>query len=198
MSGWYSKWMSPGTAAVAASLYSHAGLLSPGASPLRVVETHCGDARAAAGLLPCPSVASYTAADFSEGMLAAAEKNLGNRATTVVADATQLPFEDASFDRYISNLGICCTADLSAKLSEAHRVLAPGGIAAMSMRIEGGDGDTMMKLLSDTLRPFGMAPGPDREGVQLGKDLPALRARLLGAGFREAIAWRTFATMPIQ
>jgi SAM-dependent methyltransferase len=198
MSGWYTQWMSPGTASVTASLFGHAGLLSPSVSQLNVLETHCGDARAAAGLLPCPSVASYTAADFSEGMLAAAQANLGANAKTVVADSTRLPFADGSFDRYICNLGLCCTPDFTASLTEACRVLTPGGVAAMSMRIEGGEGDTSMKLINDTLTPFGMGPGPDREGVQIGKDLDALRARVHDAGFVSAVAWRTFATLPIH
>jgi SAM-dependent methyltransferase len=164
-----------------------------------VLETHCGDARAAAGLLPSPAVASYTAADFSEGMLSVAASNLGGHATTVVADATKLPFPDGSFDRYASNLGLCCTPDLTAKLTEARRILGPGGVAAMSMRIEGGDGDTAFKLVSDALASFGMPPGPTREGVVIGKNLPALRDRLVSAGFAGgAVAWRTFATLPIH
>jgi SAM-dependent methyltransferase len=200
MAEWYSTWMSPGTASVTSSLFGHLGLLGPnGSSPLRVLETHCGDARAATGLLPSPAVASYTAADFSEGMLAAAKANLGANATAVNADSTELTlFDDGSFDRYLCNLGVCCSPDVGATLSEARRVLAAGGVAAMSMRIEGGDGDTAFKLLSDTLAPFGMGPGPDREGVRLGADLPALRARLLGAGFTSAVAWNTFATLPIH
>ena len=198
MASWYTQWMSPGTASVTTSLFSHAGLLSPGVKHLKVLETHCGDARAAAGILPCPSVASYTAVDFSEGMLAAAQANLGGHAKAVVADSTRLPFPDGSFDRYICNLGLCCTADFTASLTEACRVLSPGGVAAMSMRIEGGEGDTSMKLISDTLAPFGMGPGPDREGVQIGKDLPALRTRVNNAGFVGAVAWRTFATLPIH
>eukprot|EP01052_Picozoa_sp_SAG31_P045575 SAG31_NODE_8379_length_1463_cov_1.503666_1_plen_257_part_00 len=198
MAGWYTQWMSPGTASVTASLFGHAGLLSPGASQLNVLETHCGDARAAAGLLPCPNVASYTAADFSDGMLAAAQANLGDHAKTVVADSTRLPFAEGSFDRYICNLGLCCTGDFTASLTEACRVLTPGGLAAMSMRIEGGEGDTSMKLINDTLTPFGMGPGPNREGVQIGKDLDALRTRVHDAGFVDAVAWRTFATLPIH
>ena len=198
MAAWYTQWMSPGTASVTTSLFGHAGLLSPGVSQLNVLETHCGDARAAAGLLPCSSVASYTAADFSEGMLAAAQANLGDNAKTVVADSTSLPFSDGSFDRYICNLGLCCTGDFTASLTEACRVLVPGGVAAMSMRIEGGEGDTSMKLINDALTLFGMGPGPDRIGVQIGKDLDALRTRVHDAGFVGAVAWRTFATLPIH
>ena len=71
-----------------------------------MLETHCGDARAAAGLLPCRAVASYTATDFSDAMLAAAREGLGARAAVARAASTALPFESASFDRYVSNLGM--------------------------------------------------------------------------------------------
>lgn len=198
MASFYQHWMSPGTASIACSLFGHAGLLTPGSEPLRVLETHCGDARAATGLLPSPSVASYTVSDFSEGMLTAARNNLGDKASVVNADATQLPFEDGSFDRYISNLGLCCTPNLTAYLEEARRVLAPGGMAVISARIEGGDGDSSFKLVQQALSPFGLPAGPEREGLRLGKDLPALRSRLEGAGFSRAVAWRTWATLPIH
>jgi SAM-dependent methyltransferase len=132
-------------------------------------------------------------------MLEVAALNLGERATVVHADATQLPFADASFDRYLSNLGMCCTANLTAKLTEARRVLAPGGAAAMSTRIEGGEGDTAFCLVQSCLAPFGGPPPPDREGLRIGKDLGALKARLQGVGFAgKVVAWHTWAPLPVH
>lgn len=196
---WYTSNMSPATSALAWSLYGHLGLLDgTSAAGLRVVETHCGDARAAAGLLSAPAVASYTACDFSQAMLDRVQERLGCRAEAVSADSASLPFEDGSFDRYVSNLGCCCAADLEAKLREAHRVLAPGGRAAMSMRIAGGEGDTAFAPAEAALAGLGLPPGPDREGLRLGRDLPGLRARLEGVGFRSAVAWRTWVTLPIH
>ena len=113
---WYPKWVSPGTAMVTFSLFGHLGLLNPGSAPMRVIETHAGDAKAAGGLLPTPAVGSYTVTDFSPGMLEVAKAGVGDHATVVTADATALPFPDASFDRYLSNLGMCCTHDLTAKV----------------------------------------------------------------------------------
>ena len=100
------------------------------------------------------------------------------------ATSCSLPFDDSAFDAYVANLGLCCTPDLTATLSEARRVLGPGGVAAMSLRIEGGEGDTSLKLLQDALAPFGMPPSPDREGVNIGKNLPALKARVERFGAR--------------
>jgi len=200
MSAWYTSTVSPATASLAFSLLGHLGLLADNnnGKGLRVLETHCGDAQAAARVLPAASVESYTACDFSSGMLDVARARLGDKATAVVADSTSLPFTGGSFDRYMSNMGCCCVADLDAKLREAHRVLAEGGLAAMSMRIEGGEGDTAFRAVGEALQPFGFPPGPDREGLRLGKDLPALRAKLEGMGFKEPVAWRTWVTLPIH
>ena len=67
------------------------------------------------------------------------------------------------------------------------------------MRIEGGEGDTAFRLMQEALAPFGFPRGPDREGLCLGNDLPALRARVQAAGFSGgAVAWRTWATLPVH
>jgi SAM-dependent methyltransferase len=52
---------------------------------------------------------------------------LGLRADLEVADAEELPFSDASFDRVVANNSLQFTPDLDAALREIHRVLRPGG-----------------------------------------------------------------------
>eukprot|EP00931_Biecheleriopsis_adriatica_P120578 TRINITY_DN95703_c0_g1_i1.p1 TRINITY_DN95703_c0_g1~~TRINITY_DN95703_c0_g1_i1.p1 ORF type:complete len:306 (+),score=71.97 TRINITY_DN95703_c0_g1_i1:30-947(+) len=202
MKDWYTTHMSLATAGMGVDLLRHLGLLSHSSAasskPVRVVETHCGDARAASELLPLDTVASYTACDFSDGMLGEATKSLGSKGTTVQADSAELPFEAASFDCYMSNLGCCCAADIRLKLKEARRVLAPGGMAAMSMRIGDFEGDTSFHLVASALKPFGFPPQPDREGLRIGKDLPSLRARLLEAGFSSPRAWRSWISVPVR
>lgn len=200
---WYVSNMSPATSTLARSLLVHLGLVAPAAdgtaSGLDVLETHCGDACAAATLLPAPGlVASYTACDFSEQMVEAAKARLGTQAHVQQADSTALPFPDAAFDRYMSNLGCCCVADIDAKLKEARRVLRPGGVCAMSIRVEEGPGDTSFGLISQTLLPFGFPLGPTREGAHIGKDLPKLRKKLLDAGFARVLAWNTHVTFPLH
>ncbi|TRY17866.1 class I SAM-dependent methyltransferase [Tessaracoccus rhinocerotis] len=44
-----------------------------------------------------------------------------------VADATELPFEDDSFDTVVCTLSLCCISDHDRALAEAARVLRPGG-----------------------------------------------------------------------
>lgn len=51
-----------------------------------------------------------------------------NRLDWVVGDAQELPFEDETFDAYTIAYGIRNVADIEQALSEAHRVLKPGGI----------------------------------------------------------------------
>jgi len=202
MMDWYTANMSPASAILAINLLRQLGIVqsssTPPATTLRVLETHCGDARAASELLPLASVSSYTACDFSEGMLALAAERLGSNGQTVLAESSKLPFEDASFDCYMSNLGCCCASDLDMKLKEARRVLAPGGQAAMSMRIGEFEGDTSFMLVTSTLKDFGFSPLTGREGLHIGKDLPALRAKLIEAGFSSAKAWRTWISIPVH
>ncbi len=77
--------------------------------------------------------ARVTAVDYNPGMVRLAQDALREaepfRATIEVrqADATALPFEDASFDAYVTTLVLCSVPDLDAAVDEAWRVLRPGG-----------------------------------------------------------------------
>lgn len=70
--------------------------------------------------------------DMTESMLVAgrqradAEK-LAERLDWIVGDAMDLPFEDNSFDVYTISFGIRNVTRIEAALSEAYRVLRPGG-----------------------------------------------------------------------
>ncbi|MGD7653749.1 MAG: ubiquinone/menaquinone biosynthesis methyltransferase [Verrucomicrobiales bacterium] len=66
-----------------------------------------------------------TASDFCAEMLAhASSRGLEN---TIVADALNLPFPDASFDAVTVAFGLRNMADYPAALNEMRRVLRPGG-----------------------------------------------------------------------
>ena len=43
------------------------------------------------------------------------------------ADATALPFENHAFDAVVCTFSLCCIPDVRRTLTEAHRVLRPGG-----------------------------------------------------------------------
>jgi demethylmenaquinone methyltransferase/2-methoxy-6-polyprenyl-1,4-benzoquinol methylase len=72
--------------------------------------------------------------DFCHPMLiAAGEKSVRKRARTSIfeADALQLPLADASFDLITVAFGFRNLADYEAGLREMHRLLKPGGTAAI-------------------------------------------------------------------
>lgn len=71
-----------------------------------------------------------TICDINEHMLNEGRKKYPDetRLEWVVGDAQELPFEDNSFDAYTIAYGIRNVADIDQALSEAHRVLKPGGI----------------------------------------------------------------------
>lgn len=68
--------------------------------------------------------------DASEGMLAAAQKNIGNRDNVEYqpADIQALPFEDNSFDMVIANSVLYHVPDLDKGIREIRRVLKDDGI----------------------------------------------------------------------
>lgn len=77
-----------------------------------------------------PSGKDITAIDISEKMLERARRRaarLGSSARLEVADAQALPFDDASFDEVVATFLFCSVPDPVRGLSEARRVLRPGG-----------------------------------------------------------------------
>jgi SAM-dependent methyltransferase len=80
--------------------------------------------------------ASVIAVDFSRGMIRylreRTHRNGVGRIGSLVADGTDLPFHDASFDRVFSMFGVSIFPNRARGLGEMRRVLAPGGRALVS------------------------------------------------------------------
>ncbi|WP_326550837.1 class I SAM-dependent methyltransferase [Micromonospora sp. NBC_01813] len=77
-----------------------------------------------------PPEVTLVAIDASTGMLDVARDRaaaLGRDIEIRQADATALPYADASFDAVVCTLALCSVADREGALAEMHRVLRPGG-----------------------------------------------------------------------
>jgi ubiquinone/menaquinone biosynthesis C-methylase UbiE len=93
----------------------------------RVLEVAIGTARS----LPFYSAdVMVTGLDLTPAMLAlgrARAAELGRDVDFVQGDAEHLPFEDASFDTVVCELGLCSIPHPAAAIAEMERVLVPGG-----------------------------------------------------------------------
>lgn len=85
----------------------------------RVVDASRGNAHA--------TVLDINGSMLEVGRDRAAKRGLADRTTFVEANAEELPFEDASFDAYTIAFGIRNVPRIDVALSEAFRVLKPGG-----------------------------------------------------------------------
>jgi len=92
-----------------------------------VLEIGAGSgAMAAAALRRFPD-ARFTVTDYDDAMVSTAGQRLAGRATVRQADATALPFPDASFDVVLSFVMLHHVVDWEAAFAECARVLRPGG-----------------------------------------------------------------------
>ena len=106
-----------------------------------VLELGSGSGAMALELLERYPTIRLTATDVDPAMRAAATQRLaryGNRVEIREADATQLPFDDASFDAVISFIMLHHVIDWERALGEISRVLRPGGIVAGYDLVESG------------------------------------------------------------
>ena len=77
-----------------------------------------------------PAGAAVHGLDVSAAALSLAAGRAGRsarRVTLVEGDAAALPFDDASFDTVVGTFVLCSVGDVGRSLSEARRVLRPGG-----------------------------------------------------------------------
>jgi SAM-dependent methyltransferase len=96
-----------------------------------VLEVGCGSGAMAAEILRRYPGVRLGATDYDQSMVNAASQRLapfGPRAEVRQADATSLPFADASFDAALSFIMLHHVVDWEQALAELARVLRPGGV----------------------------------------------------------------------
>lgn len=101
-----------------------------------------------------------------------------------VANAEELPYPDASFDRYFSNLTLMLVPDADKAIREAFRVLKPGGLVGFT--VWGNPAESPMFTLFPqclaAVAPSAAAP-PVRSNFYLSQDPEATKKRFQAAGF---------------
>lgn len=173
--------------------------LRPG---MTLLDCGCGPGSITIDLAGAISPGAVVGVDLDQGQLDAAtraahEAGLAN-VTFQVANATALPFDDATFDVVHAHTLLMHVSDAQAVLAEMYRVLRPGGIVAVadtfvdSWFVTGPD-EVLLSRTFGILARVGTGGGGDwNRGKRLG---PLLRA----AGFervRASAAYRTEGEAP--
>lgn len=139
----------------------------------RVLEVAVGTGR---NLPFYPPDVELVGVDLSTQMLAGAERQaaeLGRQIDLRVADAHDLPFDDAGFDTVVATLTLCSIPDHCRAVAEMARVLKPGG--RLVLVDHGASTNLMIRGLQRVLDPLTVR----FEGDHLLRD-PATAVRAAG------------------
>lgn len=110
--------------------------LPQGLRPGRWLDLGCGTGHFSRALARRFTGSEGVALDIAEGMLNHA-RPLGGAAHFVAGDAERLPLQAGSCDLVFSSLAVQWCADFATVLSEARRVLKPGGVLAFASLCSG-------------------------------------------------------------
>lgn len=144
-----------------------------------------GNAALAAARRGCDVVAT----DYVEPLLDRARRRAvadGLPLTTRVADAEDLPFEDASFDAALSTVGVMFAPDPPRAAGELIRVVRPGGRIGLANWTPQGFVGQMFRIVGQHVPPPAGVPSPLQWGSDAGVEA------LLGADCDLHIERRTF------
>ena len=145
------------------------------------LDVGCGTGALAGAVADSCAPGRLAGIDRSAGFLDFARQRLGERASLRQADVQALPFPAAEFDRVVSGLVLNFVPDQRRMVAEMHRVLRPGGEAALYVWDYAG-GMEMMRRFWDA------AAALDPRGAEIdeGRRFPICRPEPLQALFEAA------------
>ena len=178
VASWFEPW--------ATDLVADAGL-QPG---WRVLDVACGTGvvtRAAAPVIGAEG--EIVASDLNDGMLVEARRHPVEGAPVQwrAADATHLPFATGEFDALLCQQGLQFVPDKAAAVREMHRVLRPGGVAAVSVWSGLDDNPYIAALAEGLERHLSAAAGAAMAAPCGFGDADELRELFVDAGFAEVV-----------
>ncbi len=160
-----------------------------------VLETACGTGVVTRELAAAlASGVKLIATDFNEPMIEIARSTMasGDGAEFRVADATDLPFDDDSFDAVVCQFGVMFFPDVCLGYREAARVLKAGGSFIFSVW-DSLEKNPMSGVVYDTLRAAAPKSPPEFLRTPFGyHDLSLIKNQLQASGFGEI----EFAVLP--
>ena len=148
---------------------------------LRWLDVGCGTGALTAVIAEMCQPARLIGIDPSEGFLAKARARLGNKAAFQVANALDIPLQDAEMDVVVSGLVLNFIQGTALGLAEMRRTVVPGGTIAAYVWDYAG----MMELMRhfwDAAVELNPAARELDEGVRF----PLCRPDALGSAFRGA------------
>lgn len=144
------------------------------------------------------SAGTVTAVDLSAGILALADESVKRsghaNVRTLVADAEDLPLDDACFDAAVCRLGLMFLPDPEQGLRELRRVLKPGAGVCVMVFSRPEKNPCITTLMATALRHAG---APPRDPYQAGGLLSLGKPDLLEDLFRRA-GFRDVATATLE
>ncbi|WP_420611485.1 class I SAM-dependent methyltransferase [Candidatus Spongiisocius sp.] len=172
------------------SAETHARHLLPHLKPgLSVLDFGCGPGTLSVGLARAVEPGEFHGVDIESSQIemarAAAQAGGHGNASFQVADATDLPFDDSTFDVAHCHTVLNHVPDTHAVLAEVKRVLKPGGIISCRELIAASSFSEPAYSLAGAWDTFTKLVVANGGHPQIGKEL---KRRLLDTGFVEVRA----------